>query len=98
MDNVAVIEAAKDMEDGIRFTNICKKLVSKAFSLACSLDKSSNVNYVDRGRNYALGLAHVGKDLQPLVRYIGGSQVGFYRTEGEIGALGFSGTDAIEQG
>jgi hypothetical protein len=85
------------MEDGVRIADVSKELVPEPFSLARPFDQACDVNDVDRCRDGALRMTEVRKDFKPPVRNIGGTEVGIYGAEREIGALGLPGTDAIEE-
>ena len=87
VDDVAVVEAAQDVQDGVALADVGQELVAEALAAAGAAHQTGDVDDVDRGRDRALGLADLGKHLQALVRDVGGAEVGFDRAEREIGAL-----------
>ena len=97
MDYIVVVETAKDVENSICLTDVCQKLVSKAFSFARSFHQTGDVDDVHCCRDHTLRFTHVCKHLETLVRDVCRAKIRFYRTEREIGALGFTGADAVEQ-
>ena len=90
MDNVAVIEAAQHVQDGIALAYVCQELVSEAFAVACALDQAGDVHNVHSRRDGALRLADLAEHLEALVRDIGRAEIRFYSAEWEIGALRLS--------
>ncbi len=68
MDNVRVLKAADDMDDGIAFTDIGKELVAKAFTLGSALDQSGNIDELDRGRNRLGRIIHLRQHIETVVR------------------------------
>ena len=98
MDHVSVVEAAQDVEDGVTLADVCEELVAEAFALAGTPDKARDVDYVDCSGDCALRLADIAQYLKALIRYIGRSEIRLYRTEREIGTLGFTRADTVEKG
>ena len=98
MDDVAVVEAAQHVQDGVALPDIGQELVAKTFPPACTAHQARDVDDVDRGGNRALRVADFRQHLQALVRDIGGAEVGLDGAEREIGALGAPGAHAVEEG
>ena len=98
MHDIAVIETAEHVQDGVRFAYVGQELVAQALPLACALHQAGDVDDVDRGRDGAFRLAEVLQGLEPLVRDIGGAEIGLDGTKGEVGALGLTGTYTVEEG
>ena len=98
VDDVAVVKTTQYVQDGVGFPDVGQELVAQAFSFTGPFDKTGDVDDVDRGRNGPFRLADVRQDFQPLVRNIGRSEVRLDGAEREIGALGFTGADAVEKG
>ena len=96
MNDIAVVEAAEDVQDGVGFPDVREELVSETLSLGSALHQTGDVHDFHRGGNGALGLADLRKDLQALVRHIGGADIRFDGAERVVGALGLPGTDAVK--
>ena len=88
MDDVAVVEAAEDVQDGVGLADVGQELVAEAFTAGGALHQTRDVHDLHRGGNGALGLANLRQHLQTLVRNGSGTHVGFDRAEREIRALG----------
>ena len=50
MDDIVILKAADDMDDGVALSDICKKLVAETLALRSSLDETRDVNELDRRR------------------------------------------------
>ena len=87
MYNIAIVEASQNVKDGIGLPDICKKLITKAFTLAGSLHEAGDVHDVHSRRNHALWLAEVCEGLKSLVRDICGTEIRLNGAEREIGTL-----------
>ena len=85
------------MQYRITLTNIGKKLISKTFSMTCTLHKSGDIHDIHGSRYGALRLANIRKHLQTLVRNIGGSEIRLNGTERKICALGLALAYAVEK-
>ena len=97
MHDVAVVEAAQHVQDCICLTDIGQELVAQSFPLGGTLHQAGDVDDFNRRRDCPLGLADLCQDFQTPVRYIGGPDIRFDGTKREIGALGLTGADTIEQ-
>ena len=69
MHDIAIFEAAYHVDDRVDFTNICKELVAKAFSLGGAFYKSGNIHKLDCRGNDLLGVIHLAQYIQPLIRH-----------------------------
>ena len=95
---VSVVEAAEHVQYGIAFADICEELVAQALPAAGTLHQAGDVHDIHRGGYGPLGMADFGEDVEPAVGHVGAPEVGFDGAEGEVGALRFPGTHAVEQG
>ena len=50
MDDIGILKAADNMYDGIALADICKKLIAESLTLGGSLDKTSDIDELDRRR------------------------------------------------
>ena len=50
MDNIGIFKTSDNVNNGINFTDIGKKLVSKTFTLRSPLYKPCDINEFDDGR------------------------------------------------
>ena len=87
MHNIRIIEASQHVEYGICFTYVCKKLVAESFSFAGTFDETCDIYYLNCSRYDSLRIAELLQYFKTFVRYDRGSDVRFYCTEREIGAL-----------
>ena len=81
MDNVCILKAAHYVYDCIYLTDICKELVSKAFSFGCSLYKSCNIYEFNYSRCHFLRMIKVSEKLQSLIRHCNNTYIRVNGTE-----------------
>ena len=87
MDNIGIVEATEYMEDGVSLPDVGKELVSETFTFAGTLYKTGDIHNLHCCRNNPLGIAQAFQNFKSLVRYDGGADVWFDRTEREVCAL-----------
>ena len=87
MNNIGILKAAHHMYNGIHLSDIGKKLVAKALSLAGSLYKSRDIHKLNGGRRYLFCMVKVSKLFNPLIRYGYNSHIGVNRTKGVVGGF-----------
>ncbi|MPN12027.1 hypothetical protein SDC9_159337 [bioreactor metagenome] len=68
MNNIVVFKTTQHMNDGIRFTDICQKLVAQSFTFTGAFYQSRNVHNFNCGRNNALWVYQFSKFVQALIR------------------------------
>ena len=95
--HIVVVEATDDVDDGIALADVAQKLIAKAFALAGTFHKASDIYYLTRGGNNSSRMYNLGKLGQSLVGNDNDAQVGLYRTEREVGCLSFGARQTIEQ-
>ena len=80
-DDIGIIEAADDMDDGIGIADVAEELVAETFSLRRALDETRNVHELDRGGGVFLRLVHLREIVQPCVRHGDNADVRLDRAE-----------------
>ena len=95
--DVFIVEAAHDVNDGIRAADVFEELVAKARALTCALDKARNVDKFDHGGGLLLGVVHLGELVEPLVGDGHHADVRLDGAEGVVGALCARVGDGVEQ-
>ena len=96
--DVLVIEAAHDVNDGVRATDVLQELVAEASTLARALDKTRDVHEFDDRGGLLLGVVHLGELVQPLVGHGHHADVRLDGAERIVGALRAGVGDGVEQG
>ena len=69
MHNIRILKAAHHMNNCVYLTDICQELVPKSFPLTCSFYKTGNVYEFNNCRCHFLGMIHISKKFQTLIRY-----------------------------
>ena len=99
MDDVVIVEAAHNMDDGVALADVAQKLVAETRALAGTLDQTCNVNKLNDGRRFLVGLPDLGQLVQPRVGHGHDAGVRLNRAEGVVGRLRVLGAgQRIEQG
>ena len=81
MDYIGIFKAADYMNDCIHLTDICKELISKTFSLGCSLYKSCNIYEFDHSRCHFFRMIKISQKLQSLIRHCNNTYIRVNGTE-----------------
>ncbi len=98
MDDVVIVEAAHDMDDGIALADVAKELVAEACTLACALDEAGDVHELHDGGGLLVGLPDLSQLVQPLVRHGYDAAVRLDSAEGVVCSLRIlGGGDGVEQ-
>ena len=99
MIDVVIVEAAHNMDDGGALADVAQKLVAETCALAGTLDQTCNVNKLNDGRRFLVGLPDLGQLVQPRVGHGHDAGVRLNRAEGVVGRLRVLGAgQRIEQG
>ena len=99
MNDVVIVEAAHNMDDGVALADVAQKLVAETRALAGTLDQTCNVNKLNDGRRFLVGLPDLGQLVQPRVGHGHDAGVRLNRAEGVVGRLRVLGAgQRIEQG
>ena len=93
-----MIEAAHDVNDGVRAADVLQELVAEASTLACALDKTRDVDEFDDRGGLLLGVVHLGELVEPLVGHGHHADVRLDGAERIVGALRARVGDGVEQG
>ncbi len=80
-DDVGIIKAADDVNDGVRVADVAEKLVAETFALRRALDKTRDIHELDRGGGVFLRLVHLREIVQPRVRHSDNADVRLDRAE-----------------
>ena len=65
--DVAIVEAAEHMNNGISLANVGKELVTETFTLRRALHQSGNIHDFHRGGNNLLGIHQLGELVESLI-------------------------------
>ena len=96
--DVAVVEAAQDVDDGVRVPDVAEEFVAQSLALRGALDQSGDVHDFDGRGYYAFGVVDFGQPDQPFVGDGDYPHVGFYRAEGKVRRLRLRVRQAVEKG
>ena len=88
MGDVAVLEAAHDMGDGVAFADVGEELVAEAFALRGAAHQSGDVDESETGRDDLLRARDFGQGLEPGVRHRDVADIGLDGAERVVGRLG----------
>ena len=80
-DDVGVIKAANDMNNGVGIADIAEELVAETFALRRALDETRDIHELDRGRGILFRLVHLREIVQPRVRHGDDADVRLDRAE-----------------
>ena len=97
MDNVGVVETTQDVNNGIAFAYIGKKLVAETFALAGTFYQSCNIYYVANCGDNASRMNYFCQLGKTFVWYAYLTYLWFYCAEGKIGRLCLGTAQAVEQ-
>ena len=96
--DVAVVEAAEHVDDGVRLADVAEELVAEAFAFRRALHEARDVHDFHRGRHDASGVDQLGEFRESFVGHGDDAHVGLDGAEGEVGRLCLGITQAVEQG
>lgn len=85
VDDLGIIEATNDLEDGIDGTNVRQKGVTETGTGRCTAGQTSDVVDREVGRDLGLGLVLLA---QPLEAVIGDDDTGLFGVDGSVGEVG----------
>ena len=99
VDDVAVLEAADDLEDRVRVADVGEELVAEALALARALHQPRDVDELDRRVDDVLRVDHVREDREARVGHRDDGGVGLDGAEGEVLGLRVLGAgEGVEEG
>ena len=94
--DVLIVEAAHDVDNGVRAADVLEELVAEARALARALDKTRDVDKFDDGGSLLLGVVHL-ELVEPLVRNGHHADVRLNGAEGVVGAFRARVGDRVEE-
>ena len=97
MDDVAVVEAAEHVDDGVALADVAQELVAQAFTLAGAFDESGNIDDVAHGGDDAARMDDFGQLGQSFVGHGYLAHLGVDGTEREVGCLCLRAGQAVEE-
>ena len=77
MGDVAVVEAAQYVDDGVRVADVGEELVAQSFAFRRAFDQSGDIDDFDGGRNHPLGFVDLGQLDEPPVFFLPSSSSSF---------------------
>ena len=98
MGDVAVVEAAEHVDDGVRVADVAQELVAQALALRGALDQTRDVHDFDGRGHHALRMVDFGEPHEPLVGHGDHAHVGLDGAEGEVRRLCLRIRKAVEKG
>ena len=87
MHDVSIVKAANHMNDRINLTDVSQELVTKTFTLRCSLYQSGNIHKLNCSMYYFSRMMHLCQNIQALVRNRHDTNVWLDRAEWVVGSL-----------
>ena len=97
MGDVAVLEAADHVDDGVGGADVGQELVAQALTLAGALHEAGDVDELEDGGGGLLGGVEVAQPLQPLIGHGHHAHVGVDGAEGVVVGGNTGVGDGIEQ-
>ena len=88
VDDVGIIKAAHDVDDGIHFADVGQEFIAQPFAFARAFHQPGNVHKLDDGGQHALGIHEGFEDLQALVGHGNHAHVGLDGAERVVGRFG----------
>ncbi len=86
------------MQDSVAFADVAQEHIAQTFALARALHQTGNVYNFHGGRNHAFGVDNLLQGLQARIGNVYRTDVGFNRTEGEVGCLGLCVAQTVKKG
>ena len=87
MGDVAALEAAQHMDDGIDLADVAEKLVAEPFAGRGAAHQAGNVDELELGLDDRLGAGNAGDLLQARIGHGDAADIRLDRAEGIIGRL-----------
>jgi hypothetical protein len=98
MGNFFVIKGTDDMKDTIDSLNVGEKGITKTCSFGCTLDQTSNIDEMKKGRILGRRIPDGAKFFVSFVRNGASRGVGVNRAEGVVFSIGLGGlTEEVEK-
>ena len=84
MDDVVVVEAAHDVDDGVGFADVGEELVAQAFAFARACNQTGNIDELDDGGLHFLRIDDFRQLRHARVGHFDDADVGFDGAEGIV--------------
>ena len=97
MHDVLIVEAAHDVDNGVRAADVLEELVAEARALARALDEARDVDKFDDGGSLLLGVVHLGELIEALIGNGHHADVRLNGAEGVVGAFRARVGDRVEE-
>ena len=98
VDDVAVVEAAQHVDDGVALADVAQELVAQSFALAGAFHQSGDVHDVAHGGDDASRMYQFGQFGQPFIGYGYLAHLGVNRAKGKVCRLRLCAGQAVEKG
>ena len=85
MDDIVVVEAPHNVDNGVHFPDIGQELVAESLALGSALDKTSYIDKFDNGRRHLFGMVHLAQKADPLIRHGNDPHIGIDGAERVVG-------------
>jgi len=85
VNDIAVLEAAHHVGDGVDLTDVGQKLVAQPLALRSTGHQTGDVDELHGGRYHLLRLDDLGQRKQPRIRHRHDADIGLDGAEGEVG-------------
>lgn len=95
--DVLIVEAAHDVDNGVRAADVLEELVAEARTLARALDEARDVDKFDDGGSLLLGVVHLGELIEALIGNGHHADVRLNGAEGVVGAFRARVGDRVEE-
>ena len=95
--DVLIVEAAHDVDNGVRAADVLEELVAEARALARALDEARDVDKLDDGGSLLLGVVHLGELIEALIGNGHHADVRLNGAEGVVGAFRARVGDRVEE-
>ena len=69
VDDVFVLKAAHDMDDGVHLANVCQKLVAKPLAPGRAAHEPGDIHELNDGGRVLFGVVHLRQHVEPFVRH-----------------------------
>ena len=98
MGDVAVVEAAQYMDDGVRVADVGQEFVAEPFAFRRPFHQPGDVHDLDRGRDHPFGIVDLRQFDKPLVGNRDDAHIGLDGTERKVSRLRLRIGQAVEKG
>ncbi len=97
VDDVFVLKAAHDMDDGVHLANVCQKLVAKPLAPGRAAHEPGDIHELNDGGRVLFGVVHLRQHVEPFVRHGDDAHVRVDGAERVVRGLGRGACDRVEK-